>query len=132
MLKLYSTEHTSNCVWLLQQDLEQDCTLSSAAWTVDSLSVSRADVASSSRRILGSRTRARAMAIRCFCPPLNCAPRSPTKVSYFCKECKETNMVTRGHVSFLNSQEIQVESEYFNDNSNILHAINGMKTEHMT
>jgi len=58
-------------------------TLSSAAWTVASLSVSSADVASSSSRIFGSRTRARAIAMRCFCPPLSCAPRSPTNVSYF-------------------------------------------------
>lgn len=46
-------------------------TLSRAAWTVDSLCVSSADVASSSRRILGFFTRARAMAILCFCPPLS-------------------------------------------------------------
>ena len=45
--------------------------------------VSNADVASSSRRISGFRTRARAMAILCFCPPDNCAPRSPTRVSNF-------------------------------------------------
>ena len=34
-----------------------------------SLSVSNADVASSSNSIFGFLTRARAMAIRCFCPP---------------------------------------------------------------
>ena len=60
-------------------------TLSNADCTIDSLSVSRAEVASSKRRILGFLTRALAMAIRCFCPPLSCAPRSPTKVSYFWK-----------------------------------------------
>ena len=60
-----------------------NCTLSSAAWTEASLSVSSADVASSSSRIFGFRTRARAIAMRCFCPPLSCAPRSPTNVSYF-------------------------------------------------
>ena len=59
-------------------------TLSSAACTVASLSVSNADVASSSKRIVGLRTSARAMAMRCFCPPLSCAPRSPTSVSNVC------------------------------------------------
>lgn len=34
-----------------------------------SLLVSNADVASSNRRILGFLINARAMAIRCFCPP---------------------------------------------------------------
>lgn len=63
-----------------------DCvsTLSSAACTMVSLSASRADVASSSRRILGLRTRALAMAILCFCPPLSWVPLSPTSVSNFC------------------------------------------------
>ena len=58
-------------------------TVSSAACTIDSLSISRADVASSNSKIFGSLTRARAIAIRCFCPPLSCAPLSPTNVSYF-------------------------------------------------
>mmetsp|Transcript_7731 Transcript_7731/g.13720 ORF Transcript_7731/g.13720 Transcript_7731/m.13720 type:complete len:81 (+) Transcript_7731:491-733(+) len=49
---------------------------------MDSDSASRALVASSKRRIPGFRTRARAMATRCFCPPESCAPRSPTSVSY--------------------------------------------------
>jgi len=48
-----------------------------------SLSVSRAEVASSSRRIFGFLTSARAIATRCFCPPLSCVPLSPTFVSYF-------------------------------------------------
>ena len=47
---------------------------SRASWTIFSLSVSRADVASSSRSILGSLNSARAMAILCFCPPLICVP----------------------------------------------------------
>jgi len=48
-----------------------------------SLSVSRAEVASSKRRTLGFLMRARAMAIRCFWPPDNCVPLDPTRVSYF-------------------------------------------------
>mmetsp|Transcript_25540 Transcript_25540/g.59857 ORF Transcript_25540/g.59857 Transcript_25540/m.59857 type:complete len:105 (-) Transcript_25540:262-576(-) len=47
-------------------------------------SASKALVASSRSRIFGFLTRARAIAILCFCPPLNCTPRSPTSVSY-CK-----------------------------------------------
>mmetsp|Transcript_11233 Transcript_11233/g.19798 ORF Transcript_11233/g.19798 Transcript_11233/m.19798 type:complete len:82 (-) Transcript_11233:1856-2101(-) len=43
--------------------------------------LSRALVASSRMRILGSRSMARAIAIRCFCPPLMVLPASPTKVS---------------------------------------------------
>mmetsp|Transcript_69515 Transcript_69515/g.154987 ORF Transcript_69515/g.154987 Transcript_69515/m.154987 type:complete len:102 (-) Transcript_69515:18-323(-) len=52
-----------------------------AACTTCSDSASRADVASSSSRTFGSINRARAMAIRCFWPPLSCTPRSPTVVS---------------------------------------------------
>mmetsp|Transcript_36007 Transcript_36007/g.120469 ORF Transcript_36007/g.120469 Transcript_36007/m.120469 type:complete len:99 (+) Transcript_36007:333-629(+) len=58
------------------------CMISSiAACTTRSLVVSSADVASSSSRMAGLRTTARAIAMRCFCPPLNCAPRSPTGVA---------------------------------------------------
>mmetsp|Transcript_110418 Transcript_110418/g.344212 ORF Transcript_110418/g.344212 Transcript_110418/m.344212 type:complete len:414 (+) Transcript_110418:1444-2685(+) len=53
---------------------------SSAFCTIRSLCVSRALVASSSRSTAGSRTMDLAMAMRCFCPPLSCAPRSPTSV----------------------------------------------------
>jgi hypothetical protein len=50
--------------------------------TSDSLSVSRAEVASSSKSREGPVSRARAMAMRWRCPPLNCAPRSPTTWLY--------------------------------------------------
>jgi len=36
---------------------------------------------SSSKRILGLRIKARAIAIRCFCPPESCEPLLPTRVS---------------------------------------------------
>mmetsp|Transcript_7444 Transcript_7444/g.11238 ORF Transcript_7444/g.11238 Transcript_7444/m.11238 type:complete len:131 (+) Transcript_7444:2192-2584(+) len=55
--------------------------LSRAFWTRTSLSLSSALVASSRSRILGSRTRALAIAILCFCPPDICRPPSPTSVS---------------------------------------------------
>ncbi len=42
---------------------------------------STAESGSSRMRIFGSHTRARASAMRCFCPPESCTPRSPTTVS---------------------------------------------------
>mmetsp|Transcript_70293 Transcript_70293/g.162536 ORF Transcript_70293/g.162536 Transcript_70293/m.162536 type:complete len:81 (+) Transcript_70293:346-588(+) len=54
---------------------------SSASCTTRSLSVSKALVASSSSSTAGSLTMARAIATRCFWPPLNCPPLSPTSVS---------------------------------------------------
>ena len=55
---------------------------SSASWINASERVSRWDVASSRTRIDGSLRITRAMAIRCFSPPDNRYPRSPTTVSY--------------------------------------------------
>mmetsp|Transcript_3678 Transcript_3678/g.7594 ORF Transcript_3678/g.7594 Transcript_3678/m.7594 type:complete len:118 (+) Transcript_3678:254-607(+) len=52
-----------------------------AACTKCSLSASKAEVASSSSKILGLRTSALAIAILCFWPPDSCTPRSPTSVS---------------------------------------------------
>lgn len=49
-----------------------------------SLSLSRAEVASSNNKIFGCRRRALAIAIRCFWPPESCVPLSPTRVLYFC------------------------------------------------
>mmetsp|Transcript_7956 Transcript_7956/g.23725 ORF Transcript_7956/g.23725 Transcript_7956/m.23725 type:complete len:115 (+) Transcript_7956:175-519(+) len=54
---------------------------SSASCTQRSDSASSADVASSSSRTDGSRASARAIAMRCFCPPESAAPRSPTSVA---------------------------------------------------
>ena len=45
--------------------------MKSGACCTFSLSVSRAEVASSNNSIFGSLTRARAIATRCFCPPDN-------------------------------------------------------------
>mmetsp|Transcript_52270 Transcript_52270/g.138836 ORF Transcript_52270/g.138836 Transcript_52270/m.138836 type:complete len:104 (-) Transcript_52270:644-955(-) len=53
---------------------------SSAACTMRSLSLSSADVASSSSSTDGLRTIARAIATRCFCPPDSLPPRIPTSV----------------------------------------------------
>lgn len=41
-------------------------------------SASRAEVASSRIRMSGSLIKARAIAMRCFCPPESWAPRAPT------------------------------------------------------
>mmetsp|Transcript_34982 Transcript_34982/g.75544 ORF Transcript_34982/g.75544 Transcript_34982/m.75544 type:complete len:136 (+) Transcript_34982:207-614(+) len=57
---------------------------SNACCTSCSLCESNADVASSSSMTLGSRSRARQMATRCFCPPDKRAPRGPTCVSQPC------------------------------------------------
>ena len=53
---------------------------SSASYTMASLFLSSAEVASSSSRILGFLIVALAMAILCFCPPLSCPPYEPTTV----------------------------------------------------
>lgn len=55
-------------------------TLSSASCTICSDSVSKALVASSNNKILGFLINARAIAIRCFCPPDNLIPPLPTSV----------------------------------------------------
>mmetsp|Transcript_2417 Transcript_2417/g.9619 ORF Transcript_2417/g.9619 Transcript_2417/m.9619 type:complete len:164 (+) Transcript_2417:783-1274(+) len=57
------------------------CSVSSASCTSASDSASRALVASSRSSTRGDRMMARAIAMRCFCPPLSCVPRSPTRVS---------------------------------------------------
>mmetsp|Transcript_70441 Transcript_70441/g.206063 ORF Transcript_70441/g.206063 Transcript_70441/m.206063 type:complete len:84 (-) Transcript_70441:2190-2441(-) len=54
---------------------------SMACCTWRSESASSALVASSRSSTFGLRTRALAMAIRCFCPPESCTPRSPTSVA---------------------------------------------------
>mmetsp|Transcript_26097 Transcript_26097/g.39489 ORF Transcript_26097/g.39489 Transcript_26097/m.39489 type:complete len:92 (-) Transcript_26097:1647-1922(-) len=56
--------------------------LSIASWTKCSDSASSAEVASSNSKMRQSFSNARAIAIRCFCPPDNFTPRSPTRVSY--------------------------------------------------
>ncbi|KAF8101636.1 hypothetical protein N665_0203s0048 [Sinapis alba] len=53
---------------------------SNASCTDLSDSASRALVASSSSMISAFLTRARAIAILCFCPPESCTPLSPTYV----------------------------------------------------
>ena len=47
-----------------------------------SVRVSTLESESSRMRMRGSRTTARASAVRCFCPPERVMPRSPTMVSY--------------------------------------------------
>jgi len=69
------------CLWLIVSS-DALCSWKTDFWQTFSLSVSRAEVASSSRRILGFLTNARAIAMRCFWPPLNCVPLPPTFVAY--------------------------------------------------
>mmetsp|Transcript_70265 Transcript_70265/g.117893 ORF Transcript_70265/g.117893 Transcript_70265/m.117893 type:complete len:158 (-) Transcript_70265:1274-1747(-) len=68
--------------WAIVMTVLPCITLLRACWTIVSLLRSRALVASSRRRIFGFLMMARAMATRCFWPPLSCDPPSPTCVSY--------------------------------------------------
>lgn len=72
----WMSSHTTNKQW----KSSKTC----AFWLTFSLSVSSAEVASSSRSILGSRMIALAIAMRCFWPRESWEPWEPTLVSYFC------------------------------------------------
>merc|ERR1719231_1622735 len=65
-------------LWAMPITVRQTMTRSKASCTADSLSLSRALVASSSSSILGSCISALAIAILCFCPPDSLVPLSPT------------------------------------------------------
>lgn len=69
--------------WAITIQLRPCWARSRASCTTFSDSLSSADVASSSSKICGRRKSARAMAMRCFSPPLNWPPFVPTFVSYF-------------------------------------------------
>mmetsp|Transcript_54754 Transcript_54754/g.114464 ORF Transcript_54754/g.114464 Transcript_54754/m.114464 type:complete len:292 (-) Transcript_54754:1442-2317(-) len=68
--------------WATTTDVRPTMRRSRASCTSFSFSESRADVASSSRRIFGSLSTARAIAIRCLWPPESMTPRSPTWALY--------------------------------------------------
>mmetsp|Transcript_4239 Transcript_4239/g.13419 ORF Transcript_4239/g.13419 Transcript_4239/m.13419 type:complete len:141 (-) Transcript_4239:91-513(-) len=70
---------------------------SSAAWTSFSLWLSSADVASSSKRMAGLRMSARAIAMRCFWPPLIDVPLAPHGVSY-CAGNSQMNLCALAHL----------------------------------
>merc|ERR1719231_464785 len=79
-------------LWAMPITVRPTMTRSKASCTADSLSLSRALVASSSSSILGSCISALAIAILCFCPPDSLVPLSPTCVwydsgSFFTKAC---------------------------------------------
>mmetsp|Transcript_10625 Transcript_10625/g.18030 ORF Transcript_10625/g.18030 Transcript_10625/m.18030 type:complete len:83 (+) Transcript_10625:151-399(+) len=78
--KMVSALRTVARRWAMQREVRLCMRRSRASWTSCSLSVSRALVASSRRRILGLAKMARAMATRCFCPPESWTPLSPTNV----------------------------------------------------
>mmetsp|Transcript_73984 Transcript_73984/g.173690 ORF Transcript_73984/g.173690 Transcript_73984/m.173690 type:complete len:97 (-) Transcript_73984:1525-1815(-) len=63
--------------WATTTQVRPTIRRSRASCTSFSLSASNELVASSRSKILGSLSKARAMAIRCFCPPLSMTPRSP-------------------------------------------------------
>mmetsp|Transcript_18815 Transcript_18815/g.63771 ORF Transcript_18815/g.63771 Transcript_18815/m.63771 type:complete len:88 (-) Transcript_18815:1885-2148(-) len=64
--------------WAMTTTVRLSMSVSMAACTRCSDSASRALVASSRSSSLGSMSRARAMATRCFWPPESLRPRSPT------------------------------------------------------
>ena len=69
----HAMRHDDDVRWRMTPD--NRCRISSSVW------VSTADNASSRTRIAGDMTSARAIAVRCFCPPESVIPRSPTSVS---------------------------------------------------
>mmetsp|Transcript_65810 Transcript_65810/g.122742 ORF Transcript_65810/g.122742 Transcript_65810/m.122742 type:complete len:124 (-) Transcript_65810:2158-2529(-) len=68
--------------WAIASTERDSPNRSKAFCTSCSVCESKADVASSRTTIGGFLTRQRAMASRCFSPPLNFRPLSPTMVSY--------------------------------------------------
>mmetsp|Transcript_11466 Transcript_11466/g.30382 ORF Transcript_11466/g.30382 Transcript_11466/m.30382 type:complete len:316 (+) Transcript_11466:1755-2702(+) len=82
--QMRSARRTVERRWAMTIVVRPSIALSSACCTILSDEASRADVASSNSITQGLRRRARAMAIRCFCPPDSWAPFSPTFVPYFC------------------------------------------------
>mmetsp|Transcript_25887 Transcript_25887/g.63890 ORF Transcript_25887/g.63890 Transcript_25887/m.63890 type:complete len:252 (-) Transcript_25887:1460-2215(-) len=68
--------------WAMTTEVRPTMRRSRASCTSFSFSLSSALVASSSSRILGSLSTARAMAMRCRCPPESITPRSPTCALY--------------------------------------------------
>ena len=67
--------------WAITSVVRPCMRLASACWTSRSDSESSAEVASSRMRMGGSLRMARAMAMRCRCPPDSRLPRSPITVS---------------------------------------------------
>src|SRR5579885_2955603 len=84
---------TSTTIWSAFRTVEVRCeirivvrpriTPRSPLRIFSSVCVSTLESESSRIRIRGSRTTARAMAVRCFCPPERVMPSSPTMVSYW-------------------------------------------------
>mmetsp|Transcript_40692 Transcript_40692/g.92288 ORF Transcript_40692/g.92288 Transcript_40692/m.92288 type:complete len:142 (+) Transcript_40692:485-910(+) len=68
--------------WAMTTVLRPAIRASRAACTAASFVESSAEVASSSSSSLGSFASARAIATRCFCPPLTRTPFSPGRLSY--------------------------------------------------
>mmetsp|Transcript_33575 Transcript_33575/g.73272 ORF Transcript_33575/g.73272 Transcript_33575/m.73272 type:complete len:140 (+) Transcript_33575:1064-1483(+) len=81
MMRSQSLTVERRCATVMHvRPLDRPC---SDAWMPCSVLESRAEVASSHTTRRGLRTKARAMATRCFSPPLSFSPRSPTTVAYF-------------------------------------------------
>ena len=66
--------------WAMMRVVRPWASASKADWMRASVTLSRAEVASSRMRMGGSFRKMRAMETRCFCPPESITPRSPTWV----------------------------------------------------
>mmetsp|Transcript_111598 Transcript_111598/g.193410 ORF Transcript_111598/g.193410 Transcript_111598/m.193410 type:complete len:87 (+) Transcript_111598:492-752(+) len=78
MILVHSLTVVRRCAMMMVQPFEFALIiLSRASLTTSSALESNADVASSSKTIVGLRMMARAIARRCFWPPLIFTPRSP-------------------------------------------------------
>ena len=83
MANITSAFNIVDNLWATIIVVRPNLALSNAACTIASLSLSKADVASSNNNIFGFLINALAMAILCFWPPDNWPPLSPTNVWYF-------------------------------------------------
>ena len=79
---MLSASLTVDILWLMIMLVRPFMTPRSRLRMPSSVNVSTAESASSSIRIAGFLMTARAMLVRCFCPPERVIPRSPRNVSY--------------------------------------------------
>mmetsp|Transcript_32094 Transcript_32094/g.52084 ORF Transcript_32094/g.52084 Transcript_32094/m.52084 type:complete len:182 (-) Transcript_32094:148-693(-) len=78
---IWSARRMVDSRWAITSVVRSRRSPASASCTESSVLVSSAEVASSRRTTGGSFRRQRAIATRCFSPPLSLSPRSPTLVS---------------------------------------------------
>mmetsp|Transcript_1278 Transcript_1278/g.2828 ORF Transcript_1278/g.2828 Transcript_1278/m.2828 type:complete len:118 (-) Transcript_1278:178-531(-) len=84
----------------------------SASWTEFSVTVSSAEVASSSMINSGSFNRQRAIAVLCFSPPESLRPRSPTMVSHPSGSCSMKSNSCASLAAFSSSSSVASRFPY--------------------